>query len=42
MRVKKPLSASAFVKSYNATMTAKTGSTEVDRVSDGLQLQGKR
>ena len=41
-RVRKPLSASAFVKSYNASMTEKTGRAELDRVSGGLQLHGTR
>jgi len=42
VRPKKPLSASAFVKSYNATMRASTGRAELDRVSVGLQLDGTR
>jgi len=42
VRVKKPLSASEFVKSYNASMTEKTGRAELDRVSGGLQLHGTR
>ena len=33
-----PLSANEFVKSYNATMTAKTGNAELDRVTAGLQV----
>lgn len=39
MRGKNPLSASEFVKSYNATMTAKTGRAELDRVTGKLQIQ---
>jgi hypothetical protein len=35
---KAPLSASEFVKSYNATMTAKTGNAAVDRVTAGLRI----
>ena len=35
---KAPLSASEFVRSYNATLTAKTGSAELDRVTGGLQI----
>ena len=33
-----PLSASQFVRSYNATMTAKTGNGDLDRVTAGLQI----
>lgn len=33
-----PLSASEFVKSYNATMTAKTGNAELDRATAGLRI----
>ncbi len=33
-----PLSASEFVKSYNATITAKTGNVELDRATAGLQI----
>jgi hypothetical protein len=38
-----PLTASEFVKSYNATLTAKTGNAELDRVTAGLKvhLHGK-
>jgi len=36
--VKAPLRASEFVKSYNATMTAKTGNTVVDRATAGLRI----
>lgn len=38
-----PLSASEFVKSYNATLRAKTGNAELDRVTAGLEvhLHGK-
>jgi hypothetical protein len=39
---KKPMSAGEFTKSYNAIITAKTGRAELDDVSDGLKLQGKR
>jgi len=38
---KRPLSASEFVKSYNAIMTTKTGRAELDQVSSGLQLHSK-
>ena len=37
---KPPLSASEFVASYNATLTAKTGNAELDRVAAGLQIHG--
>ena len=33
-----PLSASEFVRAYNATLTAKTGNVEVDRVASGLRI----
>ena len=33
-----PLTAGEFVKSFNATMTAKTGNVAVDRVTGGLQI----
>jgi hypothetical protein len=33
-----PLSANAFVKSYNASLTAKTGNAELDRVTEALQI----
>ena len=33
-----PLTASEFVRSYNATLTAKTGNAELDRVTAGLQI----
>jgi hypothetical protein len=33
-----PLSASEFVKSYNATLTAKTGNAELDRAAEGLKI----
>lgn len=33
-----PLTAEEFVKSYNATLTAKTGNPELDRVTSGLQI----
>jgi hypothetical protein len=36
--VKAPLTASEFVASYNATMTAKTGNAAVDRVAAGLKI----
>jgi hypothetical protein len=35
---KAPLSANAFVASYNATMTAKTGHAELDRATGGLRI----
>jgi hypothetical protein len=35
---KAPLSAGEFVKSYNATMTAKTGNADVDRETAGLKI----
>lgn len=40
VRTKKqtPLTAEEFVKSYNATLTAKTGNAELDRVTAGLQI----
>jgi hypothetical protein len=33
-----PLSAGEFVRSYNATLTAKTGNAELDRVTGGLHI----
>jgi hypothetical protein len=33
-----PLTASEFVTSYNATLTAKTGNVELDRATSGLQI----
>jgi hypothetical protein len=33
-----PLTASEFVRSYNATMTAKTGNGELDHVTAGLRI----
>jgi hypothetical protein len=33
-----PLSANEFVKSYNATMTAKTGNAALDKATAGLQI----
>jgi len=33
-----PLTASEFVKSYNATLTAKTGNVELDRAAAGLKI----
>jgi len=33
-----PLTASEFVRSYNATLTAKTGNAELDRATAGLQI----
>ena len=33
-----PLTAGEFVKSYNSTLTAKTGNAELDRVTAGLQI----
>jgi|HubBroStandDraft_1064217.scaffolds.fasta_scaffold01278_13 hypothetical protein len=33
-----PLTASEFVKSYNATLTAKTGNADLDRVTAGLKI----
>jgi len=33
-----PLSANAFVASYNATMTAKTGNAALDRATSGLKI----
>jgi hypothetical protein len=35
---KVPLSARQFVSSYNATLTAKTGNVELDRVTGSLQI----
>jgi hypothetical protein len=37
-RVKLPLSASDFVSSYNATMTAKTGNAELDKATAKLKI----
>jgi len=41
--VQVPLTADQFVKSYNATLTAKTGNADLDRVTAGLEvhLHGK-
>jgi hypothetical protein len=36
--VKAPLTASEFVSSYNATMTAKTGNEALDRATAGLKI----
>jgi hypothetical protein len=36
--VRVPLSASEFVRSYNSTLTAKTGNGELDRATGGLQI----
>jgi hypothetical protein len=36
--VKAPLSASQFVESYNATMTAKTGNADLDKATAGLKI----
>lgn len=36
--VKAPLSAGEFVRSYNATMSARTGNTELDRATRGLRI----
>jgi hypothetical protein len=33
-----PLTASEFVSSYNATMTAKTGNAALDKTTEGLQI----
>lgn len=33
-----PLSASEFVSSYNATLTAKTGNADLDRATAGMQI----
>jgi hypothetical protein len=33
-----PLSASEFVSAYNATLTAKTGNADLDRVAGGLRI----
>ena len=33
-----PLSANEFVKSYNSTLTAKTGNSELDRATGGFQI----
>jgi hypothetical protein len=38
MAVKIPLSASEFVSSYNATMTAKTGNAELDKATAQLKI----
>lgn len=35
-----PLTASEFVASYNATMTAKTGNAELDHAAAGLRIHG--
>jgi hypothetical protein len=39
VRVNAPLTANAFVKSYNASLTAKTGNAELDRVTAALQIR---
>jgi len=36
--IKAPLSASEFVRSYNSTLTAKTGNAELDRATSSLQI----
>lgn len=38
LRMQIPLKASDFVDSYNATMTAKTGKTELDHATAGLRI----
>jgi hypothetical protein len=38
IRLKPPLSASEFVKSYNATMTAKTGNAALDKATAGFKI----
>jgi len=38
VRKQPPLTASAFVNSYNATITAKTGNTELDHATAGLRI----
>jgi hypothetical protein len=35
-----PLSAAEFIASYNATLTAKTGNAELDRVTGKMQIHG--
>lgn len=37
-RLQLPLTASEFVSSYNATLTAKTGNAELDRATAGLKI----
>jgi hypothetical protein len=37
-KTKAPLTASEFVSSYNATMTAKTGDAELDRAASGMRI----
>ena len=37
-RVKVPLTASEFVRAYNATLTAKTGNTALDKAAAGLTI----
>jgi hypothetical protein len=37
-RPKAPLSANEFVKSYNSTLTAKTGNAELDRATAGFEI----
>lgn len=37
-KAKAPLTASEFVASYNATLTAKTGNADVDRATGGLEI----
>jgi len=41
-KVKAPLSASEFVKSYNSTLTAKTGNAALDKATAGLKIHGRR
>jgi len=38
MKKQPPLSASEFVSSYNATMTAKTGNAELDHATAGMRI----
>jgi hypothetical protein len=40
--VKVPLTAAEFVNSFNATMTAKTGNADLDRVTAGLKIHEHR
>jgi hypothetical protein len=37
-RKQPPLTASEFVVSYNATMTAKTGNAELDQAAAGMKI----
>jgi hypothetical protein len=37
-KTKSPLSASAFVASFNSTLTAKTGNAELDKATAGLEI----